>query len=124
MPIHCIAIQFIHAGERLERGSFTHRNVMDAIVDVTNWKELGLQLGLSPARLNVFDEGDEPKEKMIAQWMKDHNASWERLESALTTPALCENRVAKGIAERRGSSFDKQSILESQSKSSTINSGL
>ena len=93
--------------------------MIEAIADVTYWKDLGVQLGIPSARLNMFDEEDEPKEKMIAQWMKDPEASWEKLENALTTPAMCENRVAKGIAERRGSSFDKQSILENQSKDST-----
>ena len=55
-----------------------------------------------------------PKQKMIMQWMKeDPDASWERLQKALTTPAMCENRVAKSIADSgRGSSC------------STANSGL
>lgn len=94
---------------------------MEAIADVTNWRDLGLQLGLSSARLNEM-EGDEPKLKMITQWMKDPESSWEKLQEALTTPAMCENRVAKSIADRRGSSFDKHVVLEHQS-SSTI-SGL
>ena len=94
--------------------TFTPFNVMEAIVDVTNWRDLGLQLGLSSTRLNECDLDGNPKQKMIVQWMKeDPDASWERLQKALTTPAMCENRVAKSIADSgRGSSC------------STANSGL
>jgi pyrroloquinoline quinone (PQQ) biosynthesis protein C len=89
---------------------------MSAIVDVTNWRDLGLQLGLSSARLNEIDEGQEPKQMMIEQWMKtDPGASWKKLLGALTTPALCENRTAKDIVERHDSSFDREEI---QSKGS------
>ena len=110
-------------GPILHIGEFSLLNVMVAITDVSNWRDLGLQLGLSSSRLNEIEQQDNPKEKMIIQWMKEDAASWEKLQEALTTPAMCENRVAKGIADRRGSSFDRQSILEIQSKCSTF-SGL
>lgn len=91
---------------------------MNEIKDVTNWRDLGIQLGLSPAKLNEIQEseGDESTLKMITVWMKiDLEASWEKLVKALASPAMCENRAAKSIADRRGSSFDKLSALESQS---------
>lgn len=94
---------------------------MADLVDVTNWRELGLQLGLSPARLDDIANESEPKVKMITVWMDLHpDASWEKLVKALASPAMCENRVAKGIAERRGSSFDKRSALEYQSLGSSF----
>ena len=90
---------------------------------MTNWRDLGLQLGLSTAKLDAIGTESDPKVKMITVWM-DRNpgatgASWQKLVRALASPAMCENRVAKGIAERRGSSFDKESALEYQSLGST-----
>ena len=101
---------------------FTIPNIMSFLVDVTNWKDLGLQLGLKPAQINDC-EGEEPKLKMITQWMKiDPDANWEKLQTALESPAMCENRVSKGIAKRRGSSFDKRSVRARSS--SAASSGL
>lgn len=113
----------------LEKGQpeFTIANIMADLVDITNWRELGLQLGLSPSKLDTIelqDHESDPKVKMIKMisvWMDmfPDEANWEKLERALVSPAMCENKVAKGIAERRGSSFDKASALEHQSLGST-----
>lgn len=100
---------------------FTIPNIMADLADITNWRELGLQLGLSSARLDAIQNESEPKLKMITVWVDlCPDANWEKLVRALASPAMCENRVAKGIAERRGSSFDKKSALEYQSLSSTF----
>ncbi len=89
----------------MEEEEFTALNVLNRIEDVTRWKDLGLQLGLKSSRLDEIE--DNFKLKMITLWIAtDRDASWEKLEIALKTPAMCENRAAKGIAERRGSSFD------------------
>ena len=93
---------------------------MEEIVDVTRWKDLGLQLGLASSRLNEIAEHNEPKLIMVERWLKDDpDANWEKLVTALTSPAMCENKVAKRIADRRGSSFDSQAILEFQSNYSS-----
>ena len=86
---------------------------------MTNWKELGVQLKIKPSRLKEIEEltdVNQHKVKMITLWMElDLDANWEKLQTALESPAMCENKVAKGIADRRGSSFDKKSVLSSQS---------
>lgn len=92
------------------------------IADVTNWKELGIQLGMKSARLRAIEENEdsegERKIKMIEEWMKLENANWDTLQEALTKPALCENAAAQRLARRRGSSFDSKSIRWSQSAAS------
>ena len=90
---------------------FNHQNIMKSIVNVTNWRALGLQFGFSSAKLNEF-EGDEPKQKMITEWMQDPEASWERLEEALKSPAL--DRAAGEVS---GASFNQQITLEQQTSS-------
>ena len=91
------------------------------IENVTNWKELGTQLGVKSSRLSTIEEeeGSEVnrKIKMIEEWMKmeGEKANWGTLQDALTTPALCENAAAQMIAKRRGSSFDSKSVLWNQS---------
>ena len=103
--------------EALDRLEFKIFNILTCIVDVSNWEDLGLQLGLKPSQLNSC----ERKESMIELWMKlDPEASWEKLQEALESPALCENQASKGIADRRGSSFDKRNVLVTQS---SVNSG-
>ena len=87
---------------------FTLQNVLAELADVTNWRDLGLQLGLSPAKLDAIGTESDPKVKMITAWMDQNpgatGASWQKLMRALASPAVCENRVAKGIAEKHGSS--------------------
>ena len=104
---------------------FSLLNILDSLEKVTNWRDLGLQLGLKPARLKLLEESypeDQRKTEMIDQWKKaDPDASWEKLQAALEKPVLCENRAAKGIAEkRRGSSFDSQSVISLQSRKTSI----
>lgn len=96
---------------------FNNVNILDRIQDVHNWKELGVQLEISLARLKEIEQCDgDPKMKMITTWKElDCDASWDKLQRALESPAMCENRVSKGIAERRGSSFDNDALLSQQS---------
>ncbi len=95
---------------------FTLANVLSFVVEVNNWKDLGVQVGLKPPQLSSFEGTEQPKRDMIDCWMKiDPEASWEKLQAALQSPAMCENRVSQGIAKRRGSSFDRRSLLEAQS---------
>ena len=108
----------------IRESDFSILNILDSLVEVTNWRDLGVQLGLKPARLKALEEypEDRRKVKMILQWLKaDQDASWEKLQAALEKPALCENRAAKGIAEkRRGSSFDSHSVISIQSRKTSI----
>ena len=107
---------------------FTLQNVLAELADVTNWRDLGLQLGLSPAKLDAIGTESDPKVKMITAWMDQNpgatGASWQKLMRALASPAVCENRVAKGIAEKHGSSFDKESALKHQSLGGSSASGI
>ena len=106
---------------------FTFINVLGVIENVTNWKDLGVQLGVNSSRLTNIEEEqlseEDRKQQMIQVWMKLGEASWETLQNALETPAMCENTAAKGIAMRRGSSFDSQSVLLNQSIGASDSSG-
>ena len=81
---------------------FNIHSILQEIKDVTNWKDLGLQLGFPSSKLNKFELEQDPIVALIQGWMDGQALppSWETLEEALTSPAMCENRVAKGIAVR------------------------
>ena len=107
----------------IRESDFSILNILDSLVDVTNWGDLGVQLGLKPARLKALEEypEDQQKVKMILQWLKaDPDASWEKLLAALKKPSLCENRAAKGIAERRQGGFSTDSVISFQSRRAAI----
>lgn len=107
----------------------TLANILVDIIEVTNWRDLGLQLGLSSSKLDIIQASagsdiNEAKAQLITAWLDtDPEASWQKLVKALASRAMCENRASKGIAERRGSSFDAKSALEYQSLESSF-SGL
>jgi len=118
---------FLSSGDLSDK-DFTVPNILQTIIEVKFWKELGLQLGLKSPKLNTIEQEEDTEEsrkiKMIKEWMKlgDEKASWDILQKALAAPALCENSVAQSLAKRRGSSFDSKSVRCSQSTAST-NSG-
>ena len=61
---------------------------MEVVAGVSDWKELGCQLGVSPVKISqlVEDGGDAEhcREEMMLEWLKeDKTASWEKLSSAL-----------------------------------------
>ena len=118
-----MALASIDPGE-----DFTLLNILSAIEKVTNWKELGTQLGVTSAKMNLI-EADEPtevdrKRKMIQVWMELNEASWRLLISALLSPAMCEKTVVRELEKRRGSSFDSKSVLLRQSLGTSENSGI
>ena len=75
--------------------------VLEAIVEVTDWKTLGLELGLSHSKLRrimdgVYDENDF-KCKMIVKWLNTGLASWSSLVDALKSPLINKKDVAEQI---------------------------
>ena len=73
--------------------------VLEATVEVTDWKTLGLTLGLPVHVLNTIrrdgcDETDR-KQKMISRWLDTGVASWSSLVKALKSPLINKNEVAE-----------------------------
>ena len=61
---------------------------MEVVAGVSDWKELGLQLGITSVKINQLmeDAGDTEhcREEMMLEWLKDDKtASWEKLSTAL-----------------------------------------
>lgn len=79
--------------------------VLDELSDVNSiWKELGLALGLKPGKLDDI-ESDEAKQsgRMMATiklWLKGGEATWQDLITALSSPRVDENALAKTIKKK------------------------
>ena len=77
------------------------KNVVNAVKDVTNWKDLGLQLDLEESTLALIASqygvsANDCRREMLSTWLKfDPKASWEKLACALT--AIGENVVAANV---------------------------
>ena len=68
------------------------KNVVLAVSDVAKWFDLGLQLGLPSATLEIIAADSSIKDieskrrAMLLEWLKyDTAASWEKLAAALDT---------------------------------------
>ena len=61
------------------------KNVVNAVKDVTNWKDLGLQLDLEESTLALITSqysvnAKDCRREMLSTWLKfDPKASWESL---------------------------------------------
>ena len=86
-------------------------NVLSVIADVSNWRNLGTQLGIESSKLDEIDRCpvEEQKTKMVTTWLNcDENPSWDKLYRALRRPSVNMNRAADKVASRfRGSSFNE-----------------
>ena len=61
---------------------------MEVVAGVSDWKKLGLQLGIASAKITQLmeDAGDTEhcQEEVVLEWLKDDKtASWEKLSTAL-----------------------------------------
>lgn len=81
--------------------SLTHKNILNALKDVVDWKSLGVQLDISPAMLEeicVNNRGQvgDCKFAMVSFWLKsDKTFSWMKLVDALKSVGLLA--LAEGI---------------------------
>lgn len=81
------------------------RQISRALKDFSQWKELGTELGISPAKMNIIenDNSDTRNKKLalIEIWFnKDDNVCWEVLVSALKV--MDEVKLAKKVADEYG----------------------
>ena len=78
----------------------------EALFDIrTRWFSLGLQLGIHPGTLNTIEhqyqrDPDKCLLKLLIEWLKSGEASWEKLISALTNKTLGETNIAGKLEEK------------------------
>ena len=79
--------------------TFTFKNVLNAIKDVVDWKSLGVQLGISAAKIKQIDVDNrglvvDCTRDLVQYWLQsDLSCSWERLVDALRTTGINEYGV-------------------------------
>ena len=85
--------------DRLSDLELKLQRVVIAVKDVTEWYELGLQLGLPDSALRLVAAHPDimgHKRTMLSEWLQyDPEASWEKLAGALTT--IGKNVIAANI---------------------------
>ena len=78
--------------------------VLESTIEVGNWKNLGLKLGLKNSKLDAIDKDerseDDRKRNMFNQWLKHPNASWSTLVNALNSSLVDQGNLARRIAEK------------------------
>ena len=76
---------------------------MEVVAGVSDWEELGRQLGVSPVKISqLVEDGGEAehcREEMMLEWLKeDKTASWEKLSRALKLMGNeAEVQIIKGL---------------------------
>ena len=71
--------------------TFTHKNVLSALKDVVDWKSLGTQLHISPAKIKEIDINNrgqvaDCRRHLIQFWLEsDTSCSWKKLIDALSS---------------------------------------
>jgi hypothetical protein len=88
-----------------DRPEFNLQHVVLAVSDVVEWFNLGLQLGLPRATLELIAADPNTKDiksqrlAMLSGWLKyDTAASWEKLAAALV--AIGENVAAANVRSK------------------------
>lgn len=70
----------------LRMATLQEKDVINAIKDVSNWRELGIQLGIKFSKLNEFEQYPvyDRKLKVVEWWMdNDTDCGWRKLIEAL-----------------------------------------
>ena len=90
---------YLAMSDRLSDLELKLKRVVTAVKDVTEWYDLGLQLGLPDSTLRLIADNHDVKGRtrsMLSEWLQyDPGASWEKLAGALTT--IGKNVVAANI---------------------------
>ena len=69
--------------------TFTHKNVVNALKDVVEWKSLGVQLHISASKIKEIDVNNrgqvaECRRVLLQYWLEsDVSCSWKKLIAAL-----------------------------------------
>ena len=78
-------------------------DVLDYVIEVTDWMSLGLSLKLSSHELERISlDGRNEKErlqKMVFLWQDSGTASWRALVQALFKPLMNKEELARRISE-------------------------
>eukprot|EP00731_Ephydatia_muelleri_P002039 Em0001g2039a len=92
------------SGQHSEDDTFTPKNILHALNEVVDWKSLGVQLDISPAKLqeicvNNYNQVGDCKIAMVSIWLSsDNTCSWRKLIDALKSIGL--HALAEGIREQ------------------------
>ena len=87
----------------IEPNRFTTMNILRRTSDVVDWKSLGIELGLDPAKLNEIEQNfrgmvSDCRQAMIEFWVtSDTSASWNKLAAALE--GISQNVKAQEVRE-------------------------
>ena len=78
-------------------------DVLRYVIEVTDWKLLGLLLKLSSYELEgiTHNEYNESRrlQKMVSLWLDSGTASWRALVQALFDPLMNKEELARRISE-------------------------
>ena len=77
--------------------------VRRATVEVTEWYDLGLELGLLPYQLDAIQKDSrvttDGQRLMLQKWLDTGSASWSSLVKALKSPLINKEKIADEIAK-------------------------
>lgn len=85
----------------LRMATLQAKDVINAIKDVSNWRELGVQLGITFSKLNEFEQYPvcDRKLKVVEWWMdNDTDCGWLKLIEALK--CMDHTRIAWAIRNK------------------------
>ena len=91
--------------------TFTPKNILNAIMDVVNWKSLGTQLEIEASKIKEIDANnrgqvEDCKWDLITSWLEsDVSSSWKKLIDALRSigkAVLAEGIAATYLSKNKG----------------------
>lgn len=98
------AINFSHEALQTEP---SHRDLLNLVAAVipNKWKEVGIQLGLSPGELDViYDRQNRDAKKcymdVFDTWKKEEKRTWASLIEALSSPYVSATTLATEISKK------------------------
>ena len=80
-------------------------SVLEAILSVNKWHDLGLKLGLKKSALDGIDQNkhgvvEDCRKEMVSQWLDTHRATWRCLVQALMSPLVDKRALAVELAKQ------------------------
>ena len=76
------------------------QEVLEALVEVNDWRRLGLALGLKHPTLEGLKETEDKKYEMLCKWLHKVDGcqpSWDNLAKALRNKTVCLPNIADVI---------------------------
>lgn len=81
---------------------------LDAIVDINEWRSLGVHLGIKSSKLDEIGRCsiEEQKTMLVKAWFEcDASPSLDKLHTALSKPSVGQTRVAEKVDKLRRTSL-------------------